>query len=186
MKNIKLDDLGVNHSVHMIRKRDSTGLTNNDVRNSMKRLKPDFVYVHIGINDIFADRPTEHILTNFSNLIMIRDEVARDAKIIFSLPLLTDNNQVNDRVEKLRLAIHDLTSNLAYSTHDEGLKYRELLANANDNLNEERDLVEDGVHLSARGQRIMRSNFRCAIHTLTRAILGKPLQRPERIRSSQS
>jgi lysophospholipase L1-like esterase len=187
MKNIKLNDLGVNHSVHMIRKRDSTGLINIDVRNALKRLNPDFIYVHIGINDIFADRPIKHIMINFNNLITAKNEVARNAKIIFSLPLLTDNNRVNELVKKLRWAIHDLTTNLAYETHDEELKYRELLVNANDNLDEGNDLFEeDGVHLSARGQRIIRSNFRCGIHTLTRAILGKPWKRPERVRIGQS
>ena len=181
MKNIKLNDLGVNHKIHMIRKTDSAGLAHIDVRNALKRLNPDFIYVHIGINDIFAQRSINSIMINFGNLVIVRDQVARGAKIIFSLPLLTDDTLTNRWVEKLRQAIVVLTNNLAYSTRDEGLKFRELLINDNYNLDEGDDLYEEGgIHLSARGLRVIRSNFRCGIHTLTRAILGKPLQRPDR------
>lgn len=177
MKNMNKDDLGVNHSLSILRKTDSSGLLHRDLREEMKKLRPDNVYVHLGINDIFNDKPITDIITNYCNFIMFRDEHLPNTKIIFSYPLLTGNGQHNSKVRKLHSMLRDLMIDIddTKGLGPGSLKDDSLLVNTNSNFAIRDDLfAADDIHLTEIGCGLIRANLRCCIHAITRSILGKP------------
>ena len=173
MQHICDDDLGVNHKLHMIRKTDSSGLAHSDLQNTLKQIGPDFVYLHLGINDIFKGKDISDIATEYGNFIMFRDKYIPNAKIIFSFPLLTGDNRFNIKASHLCNWINDLVWKL--EDPKLSLKDSQQLTNTNSNFEEREGLFKsDEVHLTTRGEQLIRANLRFCIHTLTRVILGKP------------
>ena len=59
-----INALGVNHELHVFNKRDMSGLTNSRFREAVCELEPDFIYIHLGVNDIHQKVPLKQILSN--------------------------------------------------------------------------------------------------------------------------
>ena len=59
------DSLGNNHELIQINKRDSRGLNDADLRKRVQEIRPDYVYVHLGVNDVYQDIPMIDTLKNF-------------------------------------------------------------------------------------------------------------------------
>ena len=95
------DKLGVNHHLQQIKKRDSLSLDEIALKQTIKRNKPDYVYVHLGTNDIFQRIPPETTLQNFVNFKTFIDSLP-GSMLIFFLPLFTKHVGVNVKVKELR------------------------------------------------------------------------------------
>lgn len=170
MKRVGEGDIGGCHAVCKIRKGTSSGLNDNDVRETVRRSKPDFVYVHVGINDLCQGKKISSILNNYYNLLALRDEDTPSTKVIFSWPLLTSDKILNKSVVELRDGIKGMLGNLDHFATDSQAHY----FNRNSNLDNDDDMyLKDGVHLSVRGERYILANMRYSIHSLCREIQNK-------------
>ena len=170
--------LGKGHELHLINKRDSTGLRDEKLREDLKRMKPDFIYTHLGINDVSQQFEVRHSLLNFHDFrIFISNELPQ-TRLFISLPLLTSDPAANEKIEELR----DILTELVLKTNSRNpkpLKDTMMLFNRNSNfmpkgtqINEY--FARDGVHLSDRGKQVILGNFRHHIHELTSLILNRP------------
>jgi hypothetical protein len=92
------DALGVNHQLKIINKRDTSGLNEESVRRTLTEYKPDFVYIHLGVNDINQNFDIKDSLDNFCNFILFRDTQLPSCKLFLSLPLLTGDPFSNERI----------------------------------------------------------------------------------------
>lgn len=171
------EDLGVNHELTTINKRDATGLLNHQVQKELKEVKPDFIYVHLGINDLNrGGRPAE-VIECYANFIMFRDTCIPSSRIIFSLPLFTTNTSLKKDLNQIRRWTEQLVNGVSEPC---ALKDRHTHVQRNSNFNAHdggiiRDLLtKDGIHPSSSGERELSQNIRYCIHTITRAILNKP------------
>ena len=142
--------LGKGHELHLINKRDSTGLRDEKLREDLKRMKPDFIYTHLGINDVSQQFEVRQSLLNFHDFrIFISNELPQ-TRLFISLPLLTSDPVANEKIEELR----DILTELVLKTNSRNpkpLKDTMMLFNRNSNfmpkgtqINEYFD--RDGVH----------------------------------------
>ena len=181
------DDVqGVNHELKVINKRDTSGLRDVRVLQTLIEYKPDYVYVHLGINDIAQRRDTKSSIENLCTFMMFIDGNLPDSKLFLSLPLLTGDPRTNDMVVKMRKSIYILVNGIQ---EQQPLKDMKLLVNKNTNFTyDNKPIAElyasDGVHLSQRGKQLILGNFRHHIHGVTRDILNKPRRERERTSSS--
>ena len=176
-------DLGENHDLYKIRKRHSSGLVNRTEQTTVLAVKPDYIYIHLGINDLFDKVPIDTIITNFDDFLLFTDERLPKSKVIISFPLLTDD--VNDRKRILDLRKH-LMKWILYREQDEGvgIENRRLIFNSNTNFlkrtedhsgaptfGQVKDLFDRrGVHLTDKGKEVILRNFRFCINDITRRI----------------
>ena len=182
MRRIKDNELGVNHKLHIAHKRDSTGLAHNQLRETIKKIKPDFIYIHLGINDIRIQRPVKQIMAAFGEfMLFIDEEVDPLTKIIFSMPLLNGNKNDYPHILELRSQLHYWITTLDTKV---GIWNRQLLFNPNTNffrrdahgnILRNMQVTEyfntrkgDYVHLNDFGQKTILANFRYIIHRITR------------------
>ena len=84
-----------------INKRDSRGLNEAKLRQKIKDLRPDFVYVHLGINDIMQKVPLIETLKNFLSLKSYIDSIF-GTKLVVSLTLFKADPDFNNYVTDLR------------------------------------------------------------------------------------
>ena len=90
MRHSPEDALGTNHELHILHKTDTSGLLEARVRESLNVLKPDFIYVHLGINDFMQNKRSSEITANYAEFsLRISDDLPR-SRVIFSLPTPTD------------------------------------------------------------------------------------------------
>ena len=184
MRHISDDSLGVNHDLRIINKSYALQLSEGRLRESLKRMKPDFVYVHLGINDVFQGLPAKQIISYICEFTLFTDEELPNTKVILSLPLPTNNTAECRVIKELRSLMFHWISNC--DTNIE-LEKRQVIFNSNSNferLSDERSrdppilqvdglFSRDGIHLSYKGKTTILANFRHAIHDLTRRITGK-------------
>ena len=176
------DVLGVNHELKVINKRDTSGLRDVRVLETLIDYKPDYVYVHLGINDIAQRRDLKSTIENLCAFMIFMDGNIPDSKLFLSLPLLTGDPRTNDIVVKMRNSIYKIVNGIQ---EDQPLKDMKLLVNKNTNFTyDNKPIAElyapDGVHLSQRGKQLILGNLRHHIHGVTRDILNKPRRERER------
>ena len=174
--------LGQNHQLEILNKTDTRGLSHPDLRRRLEHLQPDYIYLHLGVNDILDGRSPEEALQNIRGFIVFRDRRVPDAKIMFSLPLTTLRRGVaydraNENIIHLKTALTELA--ISGCPANQRLKDKRLLMNTNENLNTGGKLSfdkcsQDGIHLSSSGKSTILGNFRHHIHEITRRILNKP------------
>ena len=176
--------LGVNHRLHLVNKRDSSGLHDQKMKTSIFHMEPDFIYLHLGVNDVHQNFSLKESLANFYSFITFTREYLPRTKLFISLPLMTGDEDANERIDELREAIHLYVS---WKGKDDNrpLKERVLFMNPNNNFMKNGLLVHDFyhtdlVHPSARGKAVILGNMRHSIHEMTRILLNKP----KRVRSS--
>ena len=157
------DILGVNHELVQINKRDSSGLLCKDLRRKIKEIRPDFIYIHLGINDVFQEIPLRKTMENFLDFKSFTDWLF-GTKILLSLPLLTTDPSVNVRLADLRQGLKEISRHFQEPLTSQPHKFKKVWVNANSNLKKDDDAAidyygRDGIYLSDRGKK---------------AILGKP------------
>ena len=116
MRRIKEDELGTNQQLHTINKRYSYGLSHDKLRKSLTKLKPDYIYVHLGINDVHGNRPVNQIMAAFGEFMLIVNEELKDSKIIFSMPLLNGEQNMTPCILELREEMHKWITSLDTKT----------------------------------------------------------------------
>ena len=178
-----LTAVGTNHRLHLMNRRDSSALNNEHLREHVKELYPDYIYLHLGVNDVHQNFTVKQTLTNFYSFFLFAEEEIPRCKVFVSLPLYTGDPAANDRIAKIRRHI----SLFVNRVDNRSLKERILFINPNNNFMKEGCLVPelyatDMVHLTERGKSLILANMRHSIHEMTRIILNKP--RRERTRRS--
>ena len=166
MRHIKEpDSLGVNHHLHHISRRDSLALNEKGLRKTIRNIRPDYVYVHLGINDIAQGIHSVDTMKNFCSFKSFTDSIP-GTKLMISLPLMTDDPRMNSRLNDLR--------NLLIKFVDWFPKtYPGLWGNSNKNFSKDGTIIKqfyhrDGRHLSEEGKRLILANMRHHIHLLTK------------------
>ena len=169
--------LGVNHHLTVINKTDFAGLVEDNVKTQLANQMPDFIYIHLGVNDVKKGVPTEEVSANVGDFIAFTRDNLPNTKVVFSLPLLTNNRDANNKIRAIRFAITHLTK---YLDNSKTVKERRLIMNVNHNLEKDDAQIQEffdmrhGTHLNARGKEVLLGNFRHLIHDVTRQIQGKP------------
>ena len=180
-----INALGVNHELHVFNKRDTSGLNNSRLREDICELEPDFIYIHLGVNDIQQKVPLKQILCNIYGFNLFTDDRLPSSKTFLSLPLLTGDPQANEDIAVLRDCLNYLVNELN-KTDFRPLRIRNLFLNQNNNFMRDGRIVydyyrNDFVHPSERGKAVLLGNLRHSIHEMTRIILNKP----KRVRTSR-
>ena len=162
------DSLGINHDLHQINKRDSTGLLHEDVRQFILKIRPDNVYVHLGVNDVNQGIPLIDTLKNFLRFKKFIDSQFC-TKLIISLPIFTSNPETNRKIDEMRRALDGFVDNFTERYPPQPLKIRKIWINPNKNFEKNGDIVwdyygVDGIHLTERGKQVILGNFRHHIH----------------------
>ena len=181
MKSVPLDALGTNHKLHILHKGDSNSLGKDSLLKRLEWINPDFVYVHLGINDICGRYPKSNDITlsQFKDFSSYLSRNLPNTRLIYSLPLRTDDRFECDAVTDLTRRLINLVNVTNGSSNTLQCK---VLFNTNSNFEtiqggqtiQTPDLFsQDGIHLTAGGSLQIIRNFRHVIHDLTRRILNK-------------
>ena len=172
--------LGKNHQLHLVNKRDSIGLQDHKMRTSIFQMEPDFIYVHLGVNDVSQNLSLKESLANFYSFVVFVEEYLPRTKLFISQPLMTGDPEANERIAELREALEIYVSTM-HRNDTRPIKDRVLFMNPNNNFLRDGQLVQelyrdDGVHPSERGKDVILGNMRHSIHMMTRIVLDKPLR----------
>ena len=94
-------------------------------------------------------------------------------EIIFSLPVLTTESELNTTVMTLRYAMEEFVNSFIEWNPPQPLKHQKLWLNLNRNFIKDSDFIEeyyshDGIHLSSEGKRIALANMRHHIHMMAK------------------
>ena len=181
-----INALGTNHRLHLTNRRDTSALNDVHLRQHIRNIRPDYIYLHLGVNDVHQNFTTTQTLTNFFSFFLFMGEEIPECKVFVSLPLYTGDPDANNRICKIRRLLSDYVS----KADNRAIKLRTIFMNPNNNFMREGHLVpdlyaSDGVHLTERGKRVILANMRHSIHEMTRIVLGKPRRERTR-RESQS
>ena len=171
--------LGKNHILEPISKRDTSGLKHRDLRLKLREVKPQFIYIHLGVNDILNGHSVEETMQNFTEFLSFRDSYVPNAKVFISLPLPTmrrNYSEYNNKIIDLRDEIQNLY-NMHNPSSRKPIAKCKLLLNTNDNLARDGKLKRefcsnDDLHLSDKGKAAILGNFRHHIHGLARSLIG--------------
>ena len=193
MRRVPGDSLGINHILHVLNTRNVSGLADKNTRDTLRRINPDYVYIHLGINDVFAGNPVEYIVSSYWDFVLFLDTYLPNTKVIFSLPLPTDDRAECSIVKELRSKMFAFIDSCDSKS---GIENRQIIYNSNSNLidtskessDADTQIVQsngyysrDGIHLNYDGISAITANFRHAIHDISRRILNKP--RPDQHQS---
>ena len=154
------------------------GLKDQHVKDELLRTQPDFIYVHLGVNDVNQKFDLRASLDNIFQFSLFVEESLKDTKLFFSMPLMTSDNDANERIGELRDAIWEYVT-ITNKNERKPFKERSVYYNPNANFMQDNQLIgeylmDDGVHPSTRGKEVILGNFRHSIHEMTRLLLNKP------------
>ena len=181
MKRVPLDALGTNHELHMINRSRVAALADKGIRNKIINIRPDFIYVHLGVNNIINEETDPHsIFNDFREFELFVTTKLQRSRLIFSLPLPTDSAKERESIAK----VHKLLSDYVIQIEgDTPFLKRTTLLNRNNNFwesdnNQRKQLFgRDGIHLNREGQEVIMQNLRRSIHEITKRINGGPRRR---------
>ena len=175
MRHINDDDLGFGHTVIKINKRCMSSLNDNDIKSELTNLCPDYIYVHLGINDLHQGAHPKDIMTHLINFHRLT-QTLNTTKVIFSLPLLNGRLPDYHNINLLRKMIANYIRDSIQANHTNKTT---LFLNWNDNFFESDDdfaqrkylfnyYKNDPLHLSHKGKTTILANLRHVIHHLTK------------------
>ena len=193
MKNISEDALGNNHTLHMIQKYHAEDLSDRHMRGKLLRMKPDFIYVHVGLNDMLKGKTANTIISYLMDFSCFVEDHLRNTRLIYSLPILINKDYECRGIVELRNLVFSWFSDMYATNAELDVEDRKIIYNSNSNfinyrlggprngnMNSKAQLVQtdglfsnDGIHLNPKGKSTILANFRHAIHDLTRRILHK-------------
>lgn len=163
--------------MNLINKRDTGGLKDQQVKDELLRTQPDFIYVHLGVNDVNQKFDLRVSLDNIFQFSLFVEEPLSDTKLFFSMPLMTSDNEANARIDELRDAIWEYVTE-TNKKERKPFKERSLYYNPNANFMHDNQLIGEyimaGLHPSTRGKEVILGKFRHSIHEMTRMLLNKP------------
>ena len=150
------------------------------MRTSIFHMEPDFIYVHLGVNDVSQNFSLKESLANFYSFVVFVEEYLPRTKLFISQPLMTGDPEANERIAELREALEIYVSTM-HRNDTRPIKDRVLFMNPNNNFLRDGQLVQelyrdDGVHPSERGKEVILGNMRHSIHMMTRIVLDKPMR----------
>ena len=176
MRHIEDDDLGTNHNIIKINKTCMSQLTNNSLQKQIISICPDFIYIHLGINDLSQNSRPLYI-TNCLKSFLSSIKILQNTKIIISLPLATGYHYQLESIHDLRKSITNLLKDIKtnYPQETDRLyvncnwnffsKFNRTLQDTSNFKNDQ----GDPIHLSNKGKRVIRGNLRYVIHDLSRS-----------------
>ena len=165
------DSLGVNHHLQQINKRDSSALNEVTLRRTIRSNRPDYGYVHLGVNDASQGIPLIDTIKNFCSFKSFIDSLSGTCLII-SLPLLTSDSLLNSRIVELRKVLTEFVDWFS-AKGPRPDRMRKLRGNCNRNFAvngviKREYYHRDGIHLSEEGKRIILANLRHHIHLFSK------------------
>ena len=100
-------------------------------------------------------------------------------KIVFSLPIMTEDRVVNMRIMDLKEGLKEIAEHFHEKFPPQPSSHKKVWVNANTNFAKygtrtTQYYAADGTHLSNRGKAVILGNFRHQIHHITRIVQGKP------------
>ena len=166
-----ISSLGVYSELRQINKTDTRGLLHEDLRQQIRDIRPDFVYVHLGINDVHKGLSLKHTLHNILRFKKFMD-TQWGTQTVFSLPLLTADPDANWRIKELREHITALVDEIDQH-HPRSAAFKKVWINPNNNfIKDGRAIWEnhsvDGTHLSNQGKDLILGNLRHQIHKMVK------------------
>ena len=171
--------LGKGNKLHVVNKRTSAGLRHSDLRDKISRIRPDFVYIHLGVNDVHQRLETSESIVNFIDFRTFLETNLPRVKLFISLPLYTRDSYDNEKIRQLRGELDDLVT-ISQNRLDGHIKDKPVHVNRNSNFRDDNGelrseyYANDGVHLSDRGKRVILGNLRHHIHDMKAMILNRP------------
>ena len=173
MRQTPNDGLGVNHELLILNRRNAAGLSENRTTNYISHIKPDFIYVHLGINDLLDMKMPGEVFEEYRRFDNFVSKKLPKTRLYFSLPLPTTYKKECVIIEE----VHHLMSDYIKDTEgDKSIIDRVTHVNRNYNMRsgnweQKTHLYKaDGIHLSDAGKDVMLQNFRRSIHDLSRRI----------------
>ena len=140
--------------------------------------KPDFIYVHVGINDLVDGISPERIVNNYADFLRFRDKSLPNTRVIFSLPIRTYAGILWESIEEVHKQTIRLVEKVRRSQSSPKDRLTFWIRNANFNWKDGSRVMHlmgaDGVHPSRSGQRELSLNVQHVIHSITRTLQGKP------------
>ena len=117
-------------------------------------MKPDFIYIHLGVNDVNQRFPLTDSMKHFYEFVDFTEDQLPKAKIFLSLPLVTGDDEANERISELRNALQEFVSKCHQSV---AMRDRTLFINPNRNFARSGKIIGeyytwDGVLPSDRGK----------------------------------
>ena len=174
-----INDLGEKFTFTRFDNTNTKGLMSSSTRQKLKSIQPDYLYIHLGINDVHDPNTTvEQSMINISDFIDFVAEELTNTYVVYSLPLLNGNVQQYDKLYELRRKITALVSNIYDNDKQSGQCVDQwLFTNYNHNftdgpMKQKLRLFNvhkyDPVHLSRRGKISITCNLRDAIYKIKR------------------
>ena len=177
MRHIPSDALGMNHELYVLNYTGASGLAERRVRGSLEKMQPDFVYIHLGINDIFRKTDVKEITSKLAEFALFASDNLKESKVVFSLPLTTNKELECEQVRHL----HALTMGwiVKGNSPDTPVDDRQCHFMTNQNMRtidwtqKKIFFAHDGIHLTSAGKDAILKNFRYRIHSMARTALEK-------------
>ena len=184
-----IDSLGTFHELHQINKRDTSGLLDEAVKQKISEIRPDFIYIHLGVNDVTQAIPLRQTILNFIRFKKFTEH-QWGTQVIISLPLLTVDPEINERILELRDHLIALVDEFD-DQHHNSAPFKKLWVNPNSNFTKDGNLIwdnhsVDGIHLSNEGKNLILGNFRHQIHKMSKRTRPSEFYKKKRERSPVS
>ena len=167
MRHIENNTTGHQYYMVKVNKSKMADLKHQNTIKNITQHNPDFIYIHLGINDIHENTHPHDIMQHLIRFHRILT-VYTEATVIVSLPLLNGTISDNDAVYTLREYMSRYIR--AYKPTED----IRLLGNLNNNFftygqqKKQHFKYEDPLHLSFRGKLTITNNFKQTIISLTK------------------
>ena len=158
------------------------------MRKEIEKLKPDFIYVHLGVNDVSQEIPLRYTMANFLDFKAHFTDFLLGTQVVISLPLFTNDPEMNKKIWELRNGLDVFVDH--FKEDRQPLKSKKLWMNQNINFTSRANQASwtnliiwdnhstDGIHLSERGKHLILGNLRSHIHQMTKLHQDKVVRRP--------
>ena len=177
MRHVKDENnaLGIGHTVQLSHKTTMKQLKDQRILNQLTSNPPDYLYIHLGINDIHQHDSALNI-THYLYDFLKSSLNFPNTTIIISFPLQNGKPTQHEQISLLRQHLTNLLRNFRALPEF----HSRLYWNYNSNMHDRRtgryqdknmfNFPDDKLHLSDKGKHTILGNFRHVIHDLTRKV----------------